>query len=563
MIATITLARAIALEATLSFLGVGVPVTQPSLGMLISNGFEFLLSGSYWISFFPGVALAIAIVGINLAGDQLRDVLNPRNLSDERGAPALSVRDLRTHFFTKEGVASAVDGVDFDVAPGEILGLVGESGSGKTVTGFSILGLIDPPGRIVEGSSIRFAGEELTTAKPERLRAIRGAEIAMIFQDPMMTLNPVLRVDTQMIETVQAHLKVSRAEARARARAALVQVGIASPDERLRAYPHQFSGGMRQRVAIAIALLHKPKLIVADEPTTALDVTIQGQILFEMQRLCRESNTALIWITHDLAVVAGLADRIAVMYAGRIVEMGRTADIIERPMHPYTKGLIGSVPSQNTRGHPSGADPRHDTLSAETAGRLRVQGALPHRHRQMQRDAGAGGPSAGPSRALLAGRGVSHKGFTRQASRGNGRWAKSHGANAFPTYVTIPLSSVLTAGRILRLSTQKLDGDTRVQPQNRPLQEVHDHPRKCPAGRRPHRREPAGHPAKMAPPQGCAAQAPHAGGQRLSDTHKALGFRSFARSGLGDCRRQLGPDARRRRAVVPAGLQRLLSHPLS
>jgi len=266
-------------------------------------------------------------------------------------SPALAVKNLRTHFFTKEGVAKAVDGVDFEVAPGEVLGLVGESGSGKTVTGFSILGLIDPPGRIVEGSSIRFNGEELTTAKPERLRAIRGAEIAMIFQDPMMTLNPVLRVDTQMIETVQAHVRVSRREARKRARAALVQVGIPSPDERLNAYPHQFSGGMRQRVAIAIALLHKPKLIVADEPTTALDVTIQGQILFEAQRLCRESGTAMIWVTHDLAVVAGLADRIAVMYAGRIVEMGRTADIIERPMHPYTKGLIGSVPSQNTRGH--------------------------------------------------------------------------------------------------------------------------------------------------------------------------------------------------------------------
>jgi peptide/nickel transport system ATP-binding protein len=263
----------------------------------------------------------------------------------------LSVKNLRTHFFTREGVAKAVDGVDFDVAPGEILGLVGESGSGKTVTGFSILGLIDPPGRIVEGSSIKLGTEELTTASPERLRAIRGAEIAMIFQDPMMTLNPVLRVDTQMIETVRAHLKVSRADALARARAALVQVGIASPDERLRAYPHQFSGGMRQRVAIAIALLHKPRLIVADEPTTALDVTIQGQILFEAQRLCRESNTSMIWVTHDLAVVAGLADRIAVMYAGRIVEMGRTADVIERPMHPYTKGLIGSVPSQNTRGH--------------------------------------------------------------------------------------------------------------------------------------------------------------------------------------------------------------------
>ena len=221
----------------------------------------------------------------------------------------LAVRNLRTHFFTKEGVARAVDGVDFDVAPGEILGLVGESGSGKTVTGFSILGLIDPPGRIVVGSSIRFAGEELTKAMPERLRAIRGAEIAMIFQDPMMTLNPVLRVDTQMIETVRAHLKVGEAEARRRARAALVQVGIASPDERLRAYPHQFSGGMRQRVAIAIALLHKPKLIVADEPTTALDVTIQGQILFEAQRLCRDSGTAMIWVTHDLAVARLLAHR--------------------------------------------------------------------------------------------------------------------------------------------------------------------------------------------------------------------------------------------------------------
>ncbi len=263
----------------------------------------------------------------------------------------LSVRNLRTYFFTKEGAAKAVDGVDFDVAPGEVLGLVGESGSGKTVTGFSILGLIDPPGRIVEGSSIRFNGEELTTAPPERLRAIRGAEIAMIFQDPMMTLNPVLRVDTQMIETVRAHLKVSRREARERARAALVQVGIPSPDERLASYPHQFSGGMRQRVAIAIALLHKPRLIVADEPTTALDVTIQGQILFETQRLCRETGTSMIWVTHDLAVVAGLADRIAVMYAGRIVELGRTADVIERPLDPYTKGLIGSVPSQNTRGH--------------------------------------------------------------------------------------------------------------------------------------------------------------------------------------------------------------------
>jgi peptide/nickel transport system ATP-binding protein len=262
----------------------------------------------------------------------------------------LSVRSLRTHFFTKEGVAKAVDGVDFDVAPGEILGLVGESGSGKTVTGFSILGLIDPPGRIVEGSSIKFNGEELTAAKPERLRAIRGSEIAMIFQDPMMTLNPVLRVDTQMIETVQAHLRVSEADARDRARKALVQVGIPSPDERLRAYPHQFSGGMRQRVAIAIALLHNPDLLIADEPTTALDVTIQAQILAEVQRLAADHGTALIWITHDLSVIAGLADEIAVMYAGRVVETGEAAAVLDAPLHPYTHGLIGSVPSRNRRG---------------------------------------------------------------------------------------------------------------------------------------------------------------------------------------------------------------------
>src|SRR5216684_4588449 len=251
----------------------------------------------------------------------LRPLLRVR-WDSEMAEAGLSVRNLRTHFFTKEGVARAVDGVDFDVAPGEILGLVGESGSGKTVTGFSILGLIDPPGRIVEGSSIRFRGEELTAAGPERLRAIRGAEIAMIFQDPMMTLNPVLRIDTQMIEAITAHERVSQRAARARAREALLAVGIAAPDQRLKTYPHQLSGGLRQRVAIAIALLHRPLLLIADEPTTALDVTIQSQILAEVQALCAQNGTALIWITHDLAVVAGLADRIAVMYAGRIVEEG-------------------------------------------------------------------------------------------------------------------------------------------------------------------------------------------------------------------------------------------------
>ena len=261
----------------------------------------------------------------------------------------LQVKDLQTHFFTKDGVAKAVDGVSFTVERGEIMGLVGESGSGKSVTGFSLIGLVDPPGRVV-GGEIRFRGEDLRTAEEERLRDLRGNRIAMIFQDPMMTLNPVLRIDTQMIETIEAHEEVDAETARARARDALGQVGIPSPEERLKAYPHQFSGGMRQRVAIAIALLNKPDLIIADEPTTALDVTIQAQILHEVQKLCRQTGTALIWITHDLAVVAGLADHLCVMYAGRIVETGKVDDVIDRPLHPYTRGLIGSVPSQNRRG---------------------------------------------------------------------------------------------------------------------------------------------------------------------------------------------------------------------
>ncbi|MEM7497161.1 MAG: ABC transporter ATP-binding protein [Pseudomonadota bacterium] len=265
--------------------------------------------------------------------------------------PVLEVENLQTHFAMRAGLAKAVDGVSFEVAGGEVLGIVGESGSGKSVTGFSVLGLVDPPGEVV-GGSVRFRGEELVGASPERLRALRGSKIAMIFQDPMMTLNPVLRVDTQMIEAVQAHGQVSRAAARERSRAALARVGIPAPDERLYAYPHQLSGGMRQRVAIAIAFLNEPDLIIADEPTTALDVTIQAQILSEAQKLCREAGTALIWITHDLAVVAGLADRIAVMYAGRIVETGSTDDVIDRPLHPYTVGLLGSVPGAGRRGQP-------------------------------------------------------------------------------------------------------------------------------------------------------------------------------------------------------------------
>ena len=264
-------------------------------------------------------------------------------------APVLTVDGLRTHFHTKAGVVKAVDDVSFTVGRGEVLGLVGESGSGKSMTGYSLMGLVDPPGRIVAGRLV-LDGVDLRALSAEGLRNMRGNRMAMIFQDPMMTLNPVLRIDVQMIEAILAHDRVSRASARARAREALVKVGIPSPDERLDGYPHQFSGGMRQRVAIAIALLNSPDLIIADEPTTALDVTIQGQILYEMQKLTRETGAAVIWITHDLSVIAGLADRVCVMYAGRIVEKALVDDLFYDPKHPYTRGLLDSIPRADRTG---------------------------------------------------------------------------------------------------------------------------------------------------------------------------------------------------------------------
>ncbi len=263
--------------------------------------------------------------------------------------PVLRVKDLRTEFSVRAGVVKAVDGVSFEVGRGRILGLVGESGSGKSVTGYSILGLIDPPGRIA-GGEVLLNGVDVTKLRGDDLRRIRGARIAMVFQDPMMTLNPVLKVSTQMIAAVRAHDKVSRDVARTRARAALATVGIPSPEERLDAYPHQLSGGMRQRVAIAIALLHKPAVIIADEPTTALDVSIQSQILAEVRRLATDTGTAFIWITHDLAVVSSLADDICVMYAGRIVETGVADAVISSPRHPYTAGLLASVPADHVPG---------------------------------------------------------------------------------------------------------------------------------------------------------------------------------------------------------------------
>lgn len=263
--------------------------------------------------------------------------------------PVLDVANLNTSFMLPSGELKVLRDISFAIERGEIVGLVGESGSGKSITGFSINGLLTPPGEVVSGT-IRLHGEEITNLTPTAMRRIRGARVAMVFQDPMMTLNPVLKIRRQMGDALRAHAKMGESESRERCLTALEEVGIPAPQERLEAYPHQLSGGMRQRVAIAIALLHRPDLVIMDEPTTALDVTIQGQILALVQRLCRERGTALIWITHDLAVVAGIADRVLVMYAGRIVEEGPVDQLLDRPAHPYTRGLIDSVPTRAQRG---------------------------------------------------------------------------------------------------------------------------------------------------------------------------------------------------------------------
>ena len=263
-------------------------------------------------------------------------------------APALlSVRDLRTYFVTERGagIARAVDGVSFDLYPGETLGIVGESGCGKTVTSLSILRLIpEPPGYIRPESVIEFEGRNLLTLAPPELRAIRGNRIAMIFQEPSSALNPVLKVGDQIAEAAVVHQGLGRREARARAIEMLQLVGLPDPGERVDQYPHQLSGGMRQRVMIAMALVCHPQILIADEPTTALDVTIQAQILELLDRLQRELGMAVMLITHDLGVVAGTADRVAVMYAGQVVELATTPDLFARPAHPYTEGLMASIP---------------------------------------------------------------------------------------------------------------------------------------------------------------------------------------------------------------------------
>jgi peptide/nickel transport system ATP-binding protein len=275
----------------------------------------------------------------------------------ERGT-LLQVRDLKTHFFTADGIVRAVDGISFDLAAGETLGIVGESGCGKSVTALSILRLIAPEtGRIV-GGSIAFDGQELTTLPIEAMRAVRGRKIAMIFQEPMTSLNPVLTIGTQIAESVVRHLGLSRRAAMDRAHEMLELVRIADARQRLSEYPHQLSGGMRQRVMIAIALCCNPQVLIADEPTTALDVTIQAQILDLMLELKEKLGSAIILITHDLGVVAETCERVIVMYAGRMVEQAAAGELFGRPLHPYTRGLLRALPRADDDGDAGSARPK-------------------------------------------------------------------------------------------------------------------------------------------------------------------------------------------------------------
>ena len=279
--------------------------------------------------------------------------------------PILSIRDLTVEIPTRHGILRPVDGVSYDIAPGEILGVVGESGAGKSMAGNAVIGLLSPPARIAKGE-IHVNGKRIDHLKGEPMRRLRGKEIGMVFQDPLTSLNPLLRIGDQLTETILAHLPVSRPQAEERAVKALDEVGIPGASERINSYPHEFSGGMRQRVVIALALCAEPSLIIADEPTTALDVSVQAQIIALLKQLCRTRGTAVMLITHDMGVIAEAADRVAVMYAGKLVELGSVRDVLTTPRHPYPAGLMGSTPLAS-RGKDRlhqipGAMPRLDSL---------------------------------------------------------------------------------------------------------------------------------------------------------------------------------------------------------
>ena len=348
--------------AGLSFLGLGSQPPQADLGSMLGEARSALITNPH-TSIVPGVMILLIVMSINLLGDGVRDALDPRLKSGALSRPMaatrvdrttvppaptgvglLEVRALETQFHVKNRVYRAVGGVDLHVEKGECLGIIGESGSGKSVKALSIMGLVASPPGVITGGAAHYDGEDLIGAPYRRLRDMRGRNVAYIFQDPLATLHPLYRVGDQLVEAIRSHRPISKGEGRARAIELLKAVRIPNAEKRITDYPHEMSGGMRQRVGIAMALANDPDIIIADEPTTALDVTVQAQVLTILDDLRRSRGLAIVFITHDFGVVAQLCDRVAVMYAGRIVEEGSTEDILDRPRHPYTARLMACVP---------------------------------------------------------------------------------------------------------------------------------------------------------------------------------------------------------------------------
>jgi peptide/nickel transport system permease protein len=373
--ASLAMGAALIAEASLSLLGFGAPVGEPSWGSMIEQGRASIYTHP-WQVFVPSIALAATILAFNTFGDGVRDALGlglPKGRQKIKGRlglttveraeatatadapPAavagdalLDVRDLSVQFLTESGPATVVDKVSFRVRAGEMAGIVGESGSGKTVTSLGVMRLVpSPPGRITSGS-VNFGGRDLLSLSLPELRAIRGDEIAMVFQDPMTSLNPVFTIGTQLVDTIRLHRKTSKRAARARAVELLAMVGIPDPERRIKDYPHQLSGGMRQRALLALALSCEPRLLIADEPTTALDVTVQAQILDLLRELQAKLDMAVIFVTHDLGVIADLCSRVIVMYAGEVVEEAPIDELFSNPRHPYTEGLLAAIPQSGT-----------------------------------------------------------------------------------------------------------------------------------------------------------------------------------------------------------------------
>jgi peptide/nickel transport system ATP-binding protein/peptide/nickel transport system permease protein len=361
VIALLDLGFLVIVEATLSFLGFGLTPPTPSWGSTLADGRQYMVV-TPWLAILPGLAIMFTVLSINLVADGLADVFDPkltkgtfrrhalrlpgpreRAETDEGPEPLLRVRDLHVDFPLDDRVVHAVRGVSFALERGEILGIVGESGSGKSVTALSIIQLLDAPGRVSSGT-ILFDGRDLARIEDREMAALRGGRIGMIFQNPSSTLNPVLKVGFQLTETLRQQFGLSRSATSARAREALLSLGIGDPDRVLDRYPFQLSGGMNQRVMIAMAMACEPDLLIADEPTTALDVTTQAQILEQLRDVVRDARTSLILITHDIALVAEYADTILVMYAGQVSEVGPVADVVATPKHPYTQALLRAMP---------------------------------------------------------------------------------------------------------------------------------------------------------------------------------------------------------------------------